>query len=128
MPEGKPYDFLSQWYPSVFTVPSPVVDDPAIKFLTTEMYMMYQKAILFKDREIADEILQVTEPAEHKKLGREVKGFDKDVWWKNRERIVEDGNLFKFSHNEEGSEDLKEMLLETGDRELVEVSLALVQN
>lgn len=90
--------------------------------------MMYQKAILFKDLEVADKILQATEPAEHKMLGREVKGFDKDVWCKNRERIVEDGNFFKFSHNEEGSEDLKEMLLETGNRELVEVSLALVQS
>ena len=87
---------------------------------------MYQKAVLFKDMEIADKILKVTKPAEHKKLGRQVKGFDEDIWGKNREKIVQDGNWFKFSYNKEGSEDLKEMLLETRDRQLVEVSLARI--
>ena len=85
--------------------------------------MMYGKAILFQDLETASKILQVTEPSEHQRLGREVRGFDREVWAQNKEIIVQDGNYYKFSRREGGGEDLRKKLLETGEREMVEVCL-----
>lgn len=88
-------------------------------FLTTEQYMMYQKAMLFKDKAIADQIMIEPEPFKQRALGRKVKGYTDKGWRANREKIVEEGNWWKFTHCKEG--DLKKMLLKTGDRELVEV-------
>jgi len=111
-----PYGFLSQWYTSAFTSPS----SSDVVFRTAEQYMMYQKALLFNDQDTAVKVLQAASPAKQKKLGREVKGFDAETWDRERERIVEDGNCCKFVHSEAGT-GLKEKLLDTGKRELVEV-------
>ena len=81
---------------------------------------MYHKALLFGDQETADAIALEPEPSKQKALGREVKGFDKQQWKKKREKIVEEGNWWKFTQPKEG--DLGGMLLETGDRMLVEAS------
>jgi len=110
------YGFLSQWYSSPFHG-----EDKTIVYQTAEQYMMYQKAVLFSDPETGAKILHTASPKEQKALGRQVQGFDDDVWLKNRERIVEDGSFYKFVNLVEG-EDLKGMLLKTGDRELVEAS------
>jgi ribA/ribD-fused uncharacterized protein len=85
-------------------------------------YMMYQKAILFSDPAIAAKILKTTSPKEQKALGRQVANFKNDVWLENRERIVRDGNYYKFVNSLVEGEDLKAKLLETGERELVEAS------
>lgn len=53
-----------------------------------------------------------------KKLGRQVQGYDDAVWAKVRQQISVRGNYEKFSQNE----DLKEYLLSTGDKILVEAS------
>ena len=82
--------------------------------------MMYHKAILFNDTEIAEKIMEAKKPAQAKALGRKVKGFDGKKWNANREKIVEEGNWNKFINGEELG--LKEKLLDTGDRELVEVT------
>lgn len=115
---GHKYGFLSQWYESPFYAG----EDKSIVYQTAEQYMMYQKAILFSDAEIGAKILQTTLPKEQKSLGRQVKNFDNEVWLKNRERIVGDGSYFKFVNSLKEDEDLKGMLMETGDRELVEAS------
>ena len=81
---------------------------------------MYRKAILFNDQEIADKVLLEPIPSKQKALGRKVKGFDNKKWNEVREKIVEEGNWWKFTQPKEG--DLKKMLLETGDRLLVEAS------
>lgn len=47
-----------------------------------------------------------------------VSGFDQEVWDANCDGVVERANLFKFSQDER----LKGILLETGDREIVETS------
>lgn len=91
-------------------------------FLTTEQYMMFQKAIVFNDLEIADKIMLEPNPEKQKALGRKVKNFDHKKWDKVKEQIVEDGNWWKFTQPKEG--DLRKMLLETGQRELVEVGLS----
>lgn len=121
----EPYGFLSQWYAGTFTAPAPPSagkDAPPMTFLTTEQYMMFQKAIVFNDLEIADKIMLEPNPKKQKALGRKVKNFDHKKWDKVKEQIVEDGNWWKFTQPKEG--DLRKMLLETGQRELVEVRLS----
>ena len=81
--------------------------------------MMYHKAILFNDQKIADRIILESDPRKQKALGRKVQGFDEEMWNKHREEIVEEGNWWKFTQSKKG--DLKKLLLETVDRELIEV-------
>jgi len=84
---------------------------------------MYQKAILFNDTDIAVEILESTSPRAQKALGRAVSGFDNAIWLENRERIVREGSYWKFKNGKgPDGESLKEVLLATGNKELVEAS------
>jgi len=94
-----------------------------VEFLTTEHWMMVQKSLLFKDYETARKILEIKETgskamARVKALGRKAQNFDEAEWVKERERIVMEGNMHKFWQNKE----LREKLLETGEREIVEAS------
>lgn len=102
---------FSQWYKSEFTV-------DGITFVTAEEYMMYEKAKLFNDDEIAELILKTDNPSEQKILGRSVKNFDKDIWEKHAKDIVTKGNIAKFSQNE----DLLSFMKTTKDLILVEAS------
>lgn len=114
----EPYGFLSQWYASTFTAPAGKSSSQMV-FLTTEQYMMYHKAILFSDQDIADSIMLEPSPKKQQSLGRKVKNFDRKKWDTTKEQIVEDGNWWKMTQSKE--RDLGQMLLETGSRELVEV-------
>lgn len=60
-----------------------------VKFYTGEHMMMYEKAMLFADLDIAKQITEVFHPQEAKMLGRKVKGFNNELWEKSRENIVE---------------------------------------
>jgi ribA/ribD-fused uncharacterized protein len=85
--------------------------------------MMYQKAMLFGDTAVADEVMAInsTTPASMKTvkgLGRKVTPFDEERWNAERNRIVYEGNYLKFTQNE----DLKAKLLATGTLEIVEAS------
>lgn len=102
---------LSQWYDCYFTI-----DD--IQYHTAEQYMMYQKAILFNDNEIALDILNSNNPREYKKLGRFVRNFNPSIWEENKYFIVVKGNVYKFLRNPE----LREYLFSTGNKILVEAS------
>lgn len=99
--------------------------------------MMYQKALLFSDPSVGSQILVAAHPKLVKSLGRKVANFDDKVWNRERERIVRDGTRFKFTRavSEEGLKrgdaadsppvaplTLRGLLLETGDREIVEAS------
>lgn len=102
---------LSQWWECDF-----VYD--GMTFKSTEHWMMYKKALLFNDLNIAALILKCNSPGEAKKLGREVSNFENDVWNQHRMNIVVEGNVLKFSQNK----DLETFLLNTKDRILVEAS------
>jgi len=102
---------LSQHYISYFTVKN-------IRFNCCEQFMMYCKAMYFKDFEIAEKILKEHSPTQQKYLGRKVKNFDEPKWIQKREHFVFIGNLNKFRQNP----DLKKFLLDTNDTELVEAS------
>lgn len=88
-------------------------------FNCIEQYMMYQKALLFKDFETAEKIMQSSSPRRQKELGREVKGFDKELWDRCSRAHVYDACYSKFTQNP----DLKEKLMATKGTTLVECSL-----
>lgn len=102
---------FSQWYPATFL-------EGDATYLTAEHYMMAKKAELFGDLSIRDEILKVSHPKQAKELGRKVRSFDGAVWDENKTQIVQQANLLKFSQHAE----LREFLLGTGDRVIVEAS------
>ena len=102
---------FSQWYPSIF-----IVD--GIEYFTAEHFMMAEKAMLFHDLNIHEQIVNCSKPGKAKELGRQVKDFDQKIWEAHRFDIVVRGNYHKFSQNSE----LSEFLMNTNDRILVEAS------
>lgn len=122
----EPHGYLSQWHHSPFTtrIHLPGEADPrteALTFNTTEHYMMACKALLFNDLDVFNQILaEPSDMARVKALGREVKNFVEEVWNRHREEIVLNGSLAKF--REERNKELRERLLATGEKVLVEAS------
>lgn len=102
---------LSQWWPSRF------VSD-GHEFGSAEHYMMWRKARLFDDDEVATWVLTAVHPRQAKALGRSVSGFDEARWAAERFGIVVAGSVAKFGQDEL----LRGYLLGTGDRVLVEAS------
>lgn len=80
--------------------------------------MMYKKAKLFGATEMADLILAETEPSRQQQLGRTAQGFNRSIWDIHKFGIVWYGNYLKFTQHQ----DLRERLLKTGDKILVEAS------
>lgn len=116
--ENKKYTFFwqtespfSQWHSSLFEV-------NGVRFKTAEHYMMWKKAMVFGDTDIAAEVIKSVHPRDTKALGRKVKGFDKDTWEQVCRTVVYEGNHAKFTQNEK----LRKALMETGDTLLVEAS------
>lgn len=106
------YGFLSNWYPSRFT-------EMGIEFSSMEQYMMYQKAICFRDEETASQILNTDDVAQIKSLGRSVKNYDDHIWNGVRQITVYEGLKAKFTQNHE----LKQQLTDTGDALLAECAV-----
>ena len=102
---------LSQWHQCKFTVGD-------LTFSSAEQWMMYQKAMLFGDNEIAEQIMKVNNCMRIKALGRKVHGFNPKVWNTRRFQIVIEGNIHKFSN----SVILQKALIDTNYRTLVEGS------
>jgi ribA/ribD-fused uncharacterized protein len=102
---------LSQWWPVRFTV-------DGVTYPSAEHFMMTAKALLFGDTEMAGRIPLAPHPGEAKALGRQVHGFDEERWAQRRFGLVVAGNVAKFGQNPQ----LREYLLTTGDRVLVEAS------
>lgn len=109
--EGASKACMSQWYESPFTV-------DGILYKTAEHWMMAKKAELFNDKEILEKIIACNKPGEAKALGREVRNYADESWLANRFNIVVQGSYHKFSQHPP----LKEFLINTGDRVLVEAS------
>ena len=87
-------------------------------FHTTEQAFMWAKANGFHDRETARKILAEKNPAKAKVLGREVKPFSHIYWDLNKEFLMYEVNLAKYSQ----FDDYKAVLLSTGEKRLVEVN------
>lgn len=89
-----------------------------MEYATAEHWMMAGKARLFGDAAAERAVLAAGHPAEAKKAGRLVRGFDEALWERERFRIVVDGSVHKFAAHPE----LREFLLNTGESVLVEAS------
>jgi len=105
----------SQWSSSPFTVP--VMGEP-MPFNCAEQYMMWAKAMTFRDLYRADMILRESDPSRQKAWGRQVRRFDQDTWDAVADEIVFHGNLAKYTQNEQH----REALAETIGTTLVEAS------
>ena len=125
------YGFLSNWYPCLFSIDGHT-------FCSSEQFMMYSKAKLFKDEKEMNIILNFCSPEkvkelkeyhqkdkewedEQKKLkheGRNVENYDDKLWREKREEFVYLGILEKFRQNK----DLRAKLISTGDKVLVEAA------
>ena len=111
MPEGE-FACFSNWYPAEF-------DYARKHFTSIEQYMMYQKVAMFRQYDLADQIMATDDPATCKKLGRtKFPEFDSAVWDKTRMTVVKRGVKAKFRQNEP----LLEKLLATGSALLAECS------
>lgn len=106
------YGFLSNWYPSAFTV-------DGITYTSLEQFMMNMKAEYFGDRERAAQILAADDAAVIKQLGRCVSGYDEGYWNGVRQIVVYRGLMAKFSQNET----LKAQLKATGNAVLAECAV-----
>lgn len=102
---------LSNWHVAPFTV-------NGVSFHHVEQFMMYCKACLFGDVQVAEKILATASPMEAKRLGRTVRGFDEGIWNEHRENYVLRGALEKF-RNHPGK---KAFLLSTHGSRLVEAA------
>ena len=101
--------FLSNFYPCNFSI-------QAKHFCTVEQYFQFQKACAVDNKEVAEMIMKNKNPSEQHRLGRRL-AIGEAVW--NNEtaiEVMETALEAKFSQNE----DLKKMLLATGDRLLIE--------
>lgn len=100
---------FSQFYRCSFKV-------DGLQFTCAEQFMMYSKAMHFKDLQTAYEIMQIpyppgTEretPKQYKALGRKVKNFNRAEWERVSTNYVYKGNQAKFTQNP----DLKKYLLQ----------------
>jgi ribA/ribD-fused uncharacterized protein len=102
---------FSQWYPAAFTVAGDT-------YATAEHWMMAEKARVFGNDDVRARIIAARHPDEAKKLGRQVTGFNPQVWDEQKYELVQASNYQKFSQHPQ----LKDYLLTTGDRVLVEAS------
>jgi ribA/ribD-fused uncharacterized protein len=102
---------FSQWYGAPFVVEGE-------RYPTAEHFMMAEKAALFGDQATRTQVLQAPNPGAAKALGRQVLGFNEEVWLKHRFSIVVRANEAKFAQNP----DLGQFLQQTGTRVLVEAS------
>lgn len=109
--EYEEYGCFSNWYPAEF--------DYVRHFTSSEQFMMYHKVLMFRKYDLADQILQTSDPAECKKIaGQKFPEFNADIWEKTCYTIVKRGVKAKFAQNEK----IRETLLGTGNELLAECS------
>lgn len=105
-------EIYSNWHPAAF------VDETGQRFVNSEQFMMWGKALLMGDTKMAAKMLTVSNPKALKALGRDVEPFIEARWLEHRLAIMVHGCYLKFSQNAA----MKEELLATGTRILVEAS------
>ena len=79
---------------------------------------MYKKALLFKDIDVAEMIMEQSHPRKQKFLGRQVRGYDDAIWMANCQDIMVPGLVSKFTQDSYSLQ----CLLDTEDSIIVEAS------
>ena len=102
---------MSQWHARYFNVNNVIYN-------SAEQFMMVAKALLMEDYDMALLIKSKKSPFEMKKLGRNVKNFDEQLWNRYKRDVVYRGNMMKFGQNK----DLRDKLFATFPSKLVEAS------
>ena len=102
---------FSQWWMSDFFF-------QGRRMCCMEQCMMWGKAKVFEDEDMAQKILASDDPQTIKKLGRQVRNFEEQTWNEIKYALVLMGNYCKFTQNDA----LRRFLLSTGDSVLVEAS------
>ena len=106
--------FLSNWIPNNLHM-----EYNREIFTNSEQLFMYIKAMRFHDTDTADEIVKFGyEPKVAKQLGRQVKNYNEEQWNILRFLSMYDAIMCKFQSDKK----LKQQLLDTGDKILVEGS------
>ena len=88
------YSPLSNHHPTRFKVEGQL-------FSSSEQYYVYQKALHFEDRDLAELILKTSEPERVKQLGKRVQGFNKKEWYRVSVEYMFQAMLAKFTQNED---------------------------
>lgn len=83
---------FSNWDRSPFSI-------DGMTFNCGEQYMMYHKALLCKDFDSANKVMQTTNPRVQKFIGRQIKNYNEDAWSAVRFDIVKNGLREKFLQN-----------------------------
>lgn len=110
--ENEEYGCFSNWYHAEF-------DYAGKHYANSEQFMMYHKVLMFSKFDLAEQIMQTTDPAKCKKIaGQKFPEFDSDLWNKTCTTIVKRGVKAKFAQNK----DILEILLNTGNALLAECS------
>lgn len=104
-------EVFSNWNLGAFTV-------EGRSFNCAEQFMMFTKAMLFGDVQIANQIMAESNPRKQKALGRQISGYVDAVWQSQAEDLMFPGLFAKFIQDA----DRKAAILATGDTLLVEAS------
>nr|CAD2193725.1 unnamed protein product [Meloidogyne enterolobii] len=92
------------------------VDD--LRFCCTEQFYMYYKAVVFGDTESANQIMEMTEARDMKRVGSYIRLFNTEKWRNISILVMTICNMEKYKQNV----DLRRLLFETGDTLLVEAT------
>ena len=95
--------FFKDWLSNFHVAPFEMItcDTTYKRFTTSEQAFMYQKALWFKDHEIAKKILESKTPAEAKALGRIVHNYVEEDWELVRYDFMYSCNYHKYDYNPE---------------------------
>lgn len=104
---------FSQWYPASFEV-------NGNRFINSAHCVMAGKAKLFGDEESYQSLLAAGSDDEIQSLGRNISGFDEQLWLDNRIGIVEGSVEHKFAQNPE----LMNYLRDSGGKVVAEANPA----
>lgn len=109
--------YLSNFYISrIYSTPDCALQN--FTYCCSEQLFMMEKALHFKDYESAFAMTNAPDGASVKAIGRQVKGFDVEEWSK----VCYGKMLIACKAKFEQNPWLREQLLETGDRIIVEAS------
>ena len=110
--EDGDYGCFSNWFQADFYYCNRV-------FSSVEQFMMFSKVMMFRQYDLAKQIMASKDPATIKKLGRtKFPEFNAKIWDKTCYAIVKRGVRAKFAQND----NLLEELLSTGNKTLAEAS------